>query len=273
MKCCLIYLFPIKGIKMPIPKGLIILTLAFMLIGLYCSGPEADQPLLTAELPLHLEGHINDARIEGSEVPGDVLQAVEWSFDKIQPEWKAVSPLQPSNQPALLTYTDDALRITLAEKITDSGKRFFGGSIYTSLPGWDQQNWDFILVSARTKDDIAGLWLEFNLRKRLGTTPREKTTFLFSSDSCEVIKDGSVHTYLLQIDRSGEKYDDALEQLGIQVMAGEPANIDILSVKAIPKEALYSDIPVGLSTDVCSDDYRRTLFIQILVELGLIISG
>ncbi len=242
------------------PKGVMFLTLVIMLMASSCSGPESDQPLLTAELPLHLEEHLNDARIEGSVVPDDLPAPVEWRFDEPQPGWKPVSPLQPSFKPAHLTYTDDALRITLGERTPYPGRKFFGGSIYTDLPEWHQEHWDSILVSARTKDDIAGLWLEFNLRKRLGTTPREKTSFLFSSDSCEVITDGSVHTYMLRVDGSRGKIDDPLGQLGIMLMAGESADIDILSIKAIPKEALYSDVPVGLSTDECSDAYRRALF-------------
>ena len=44
-----------------------------ILIGLTCSGPDSDQPVLTADTPLHLEEHIDDAKIEGSEVPENVL--------------------------------------------------------------------------------------------------------------------------------------------------------------------------------------------------------
>ncbi|MCZ6515411.1 MAG: hypothetical protein O6850_06075, partial [Acidobacteria bacterium] len=51
---------------------------------------------LTADLPLHLEEHLDAASIEGSEVPADVPSAVEWRFDKPQPDWKPVVPLQPS---------------------------------------------------------------------------------------------------------------------------------------------------------------------------------
>ncbi|MEE9500679.1 MAG: hypothetical protein V3V48_01265, partial [Candidatus Aminicenantaceae bacterium] len=57
------------------PRGVMFLTLVIILLGLSCSGPESDQPLLTAELPLHLEDHLEAATIEGSEVPKDVLEA------------------------------------------------------------------------------------------------------------------------------------------------------------------------------------------------------
>ncbi len=54
------------------PKGLMFLTLVIMLMAFSCSGPESDQPLLTAELPLHLEEYLEAATIEGSEIPEDL---------------------------------------------------------------------------------------------------------------------------------------------------------------------------------------------------------
>jgi len=54
------------------PKGVMFLTLVIMLMAFSCSGPESDQRLLTAELPLHLEEHLDAATIEGSEVPEDL---------------------------------------------------------------------------------------------------------------------------------------------------------------------------------------------------------
>ena len=47
-------------------KGEMFLTLVIMLMAFSCSGPESDQPLLTTEVPLHLEEHLDAATIEGS---------------------------------------------------------------------------------------------------------------------------------------------------------------------------------------------------------------
>lgn len=241
------------------PKGVMIFTLVFTLLSLSCSGPESDQPLLTAELPLHLEEHIDDARIEGSEVREDLLTPIEWRFDEPQPDWKPVNPLESSFKPVQVTFTDDALRITMSEA-NRRYRQIIRGGIYIDLPEWHREQWDSILVSARTKDNIRGLLLAFNLRKRLSTTPGEQAPYLLFSEGCRVVKDGLVHTYRLRVDRPDRKWDVPLEQLFIMVQAGEPANIDILSVKAVPKEALYSDSPVGLSTEVFSNAFRRTLF-------------
>lgn len=60
------------------PRGVKVLTIVIMLMAFSCSGPEPDQPLLTAELPLHLEDHIEDANLVDSKVPKNLLAPVEW---------------------------------------------------------------------------------------------------------------------------------------------------------------------------------------------------
>ena len=57
----------------------------------HCSGSPPDSLILTAEVPLHLEEHVDAATLVGSEVPADVPAAVEWRFDGTRP-----SKLRPS---------------------------------------------------------------------------------------------------------------------------------------------------------------------------------
>jgi hypothetical protein len=83
-----------------------------MLIAFSCSGPDSDQPLLTAELPLHLEEHIDDARIVGSEVPEDLPAPIEWRFGKPH------LPLQSGYRKG------DALRYVPADR-GGQGREFF----------------------------------------------------------------------------------------------------------------------------------------------------
>jgi arylsulfatase A-like enzyme len=241
-------------------KGVLFFTIAIILIGDSCSGPESDLQVITAELPLHLEEHIDVAGIEGSEVSEDLLVPVQWDFDTLQSDWKPVIPLQPSFAPARVTYSDNALRVAISEANQYPGRPFMLGCIYTDLPEWHPEHWESILVSLRTEDEIVGLQLAFNIREQLGATPREQSPFVLYSDGCNVVKDGQVHTYMLQVGRSNWERDAVLEQLIVMILAREPGNVDILSVKAIPKEALYSDVRVGLSTEVCDDSHRRTLF-------------
>jgi len=80
-----------------------------------CSGNDSGQPLLTANMPLHLEAHLDDATIVGSEVPADLPEPVEWRFDEPQPDWKPLVTMNPNTEPVKVERTDDALRLTLDE--------------------------------------------------------------------------------------------------------------------------------------------------------------
>ena len=51
---------------------------------LSCSGSPSGSTVLTADMPLHLEQHLDVATIVGSEVPVDVPGVVEWHFDEPQ---------------------------------------------------------------------------------------------------------------------------------------------------------------------------------------------
>ncbi len=243
------------------PKKAMFLIQIMTIMAFGCSGPESDKPVLTAELPLHLEEHIKDARIDGA-VEEDFGAPVEWHFDMTQLDWKPIVPLHPSIKDSHVTYGGDAIRITVSkpDNYFDPRHIWLGG-IFTELPKWNQDRWHSILVSARTKDDIM-LQLAFNLRKQLGTPPR-RAPLALPSDACEIVKDGAVHTYMLKVGGFWPFPSGTLfEQLCISVLANEPASVDILSVKAIPKSALYAHAPVGLNTEVCSDAFRRTLFIH-----------
>ena len=57
-----------------------------------CLGCADNQTMtLTADLPLHLEEHLDAATIVGSELPADLPQPVVWNFDEAQPDWNVLS--------------------------------------------------------------------------------------------------------------------------------------------------------------------------------------
>ncbi len=58
-----------------------------LVLALICAGCDSGPAPLTAEMPLHLEDHLDAATIEGSEVPADLPEPVEWRFDEPQPDW------------------------------------------------------------------------------------------------------------------------------------------------------------------------------------------
>lgn len=240
-------------------KGIIIVVFLTVLLVFSCSGPGERSETLRAKHPLHLDDHLDAANIEGSEVPEDIPTAVEWRFDKEQPDWKAVVPLWPKVKPVKVKRIEDAIQLTLSKtnKLRDN---FFGG-IYIDLPDWRREDWGYVLIRARTKEKIGWLGLNFNVRDKPGTEGK-KWPFHYSGEYVDIIKDGLVQTYLMRADWSWGEWKGPWKQLGIMFGSEEPASLDILSISIIPKEANYAKAKVGVSTEVRSDSYRRALFIH-----------
>jgi hypothetical protein len=120
-----------------------------------CSDRSPDSPALTADLPLHLEDHLDVATLVGSELPTDVPQAIEWRFDEPQPEWKPAMPWNPTLGPAEISRVEDALRVTLTEATRDTSRRndVVGAGIYVDVPDWQPEDWAYVLVRARAWEE------------------------------------------------------------------------------------------------------------------------
>ena len=160
------------------PKKILVLALSLGLLALGgCNAPASKDRALTAEVPLHLEDHLDIARIEGSEVPKDLPEPLEWRFDHDGQGWKATIPLRPGLKKIQASHHDDALRMTLTkDSVTAWGNRV--GTVHVELAGLNHDDWGFLIIEARTKDDISWMSPAFNLRKKRGIRPDEQGTFL-----------------------------------------------------------------------------------------------
>ncbi len=224
-----------------------------------CSGPPSDSPVLTAEIPLHLEEHLEAATIVGSEVPTDLPQPVVWSFDEEQPEWKILPLGELGFEPTQLTQTDDALRVTL-ESSTEEYTDYSLGAFYVDVPDWMPDDWARVQVRARTSDNVQMIGMWFNLPEEPKPEGEAWPPFRFWGDQASVINDGTVHTYSLRADFSGGQWEGSWRELILYALAEEPGSIDILSVMVIPKEAGYAGEPVGTRAEVRNKVYRRALY-------------
>jgi arylsulfatase A-like enzyme len=242
-------------------KGMMFFTLVIMLMGLRCTGPDSDQPLLTAKFPLHLEEHLDAAKIIGSEVPEDLPAPVEWHFDKPQPDWKPAIPINQTTKPVKVIRTEDALRVILNESNFNPNKQPRGG-IYIDLPDLFREEWGYVLVQARTSDKFSAMFVCFNLNKN----PEQTATFPYpflERERVDLIRDGSVQTYLVCADKESRRWKGPWKQLGLWFRASEPGKVDILSVSVIPKDASFAGAPTGISTEIRNDVYRRTLYTHV----------
>lgn len=261
---------------------LIILTAVLLLFGCRDTEPE-QQTALTAEMPLHLEEHLDTANIEGSEVPGDIPKAVEWRFDEPQPDWKVVDPCKfnVNSKPAEVVRTEDALRIVLTQSNAftrpDGKNTPRRGSVYIDLPDWQYEEWAYVVVRARASRGIGSLGIAFNLPERPAKpdddSPEDtREVHIAHGESVSPVGDGSMHTYVLRTDWLpwGQWKGGPWRQLRLMVSGpfdhpeekkpDTPATLDILSVSVIPKAAVYADAAVGIRTEVRGQAYRRSLY-------------
>ncbi len=226
-----------------------------------CSGSPSDSPVLTADTPLHLEEHLDAATIEGSEVPAEVPEAVEWRFDEPQPDWRPVVP--PESRPVQVERTEEGLRLTLTEANNLDMWRSDGdpqGGIYLDLPDWQREDWAYVLVRARASEHVQAMWLGFNLKADAGEGTGYPWPWDFPGERIDVVNDSSVQTYLLRADWSGGRWEGPWQQLGLWFDAKDAASVDLLSVSVIPKEANYASEPVGVREEVRNRSYRRSVY-------------
>jgi len=233
-------------------------SLLLLLPALLACRPSGPEPLAVRQ-PLHLEEHLEAARITGSEVPKDLPADVEWRFDAPQPEWKLAPTLVPGLAPATVVQENGALQVRLGEE--NRSRRGLGGGVYVDLPGWNRQDWAWLVVRARATGPAGRLTAWFNLRKEHGERMDEYTPFLSRGEVATLVNDGSVQSYLLRADWANWwEGDPAWRQLGLMVDASGPAAVEILSVSLIPKEANYAKAPAGVITEPRDQLYRRALF-------------
>ena len=221
----------------------------------------ASDRTLAADVPLHLEEHLEQAIVTGSEAPSDVPQPVSWSFDKPQPDWKVLSRWKFPFEPTRLAQTENALRVTLGITTSpEATRRFAAGALYVDLPDWTRDDWAQVQVRARTSGKVRMIGVAFNLREDFEKDKEYEPPWLYQGDMAQAVRDGSVQTYSLRADWSGGKWEGKWRQLFLYSFAEEPASIDILSVSVIPKEAGYADEPAGVREEIRNRIYRRALY-------------
>ncbi len=195
-----------------------------LVLALICAGCDSGPAPLTAEMPLHLEDHLDAAAIEGSEVPADLPEPVEWRFDEPQPDWKPAYGYEFSQELVEPVRTGDALRVILEEKHADSDGDICG-YVYTDVPDWRLQDWAYVAIEARAQPGMEWMSLAFNF-----TEPARAGVRQAWGPSPPLIADGTVQTYLLSPDPVWGEFDGTWRQLLLQFCASKPSTIDLLSV-------------------------------------------
>ncbi|MCK5449118.1 MAG: sulfatase, partial [Gemmatimonadetes bacterium] len=242
------------------------LTSALLFISMLawgCAPGDAGPTVLTADMPLHLEEHIGDATIVGSEVPEDLLQPVEWRFDEPRPGWTTPRPFPVGIRPGAVSRTDDALRVSLGPSNAETNGRWLVGGAYVDVPKWDHRDWAHVLIRARSSGP-GTMVLGFNVWDR-ARVPDEGRLWLIPYETfaspTRLVGDGTVQTYQLPLE-PGTAWDESIEQLGFWIRTDGPAEVEILSITMVPMEAAYADIPAGARQVERDNRYRSALFVH-----------
>jgi len=240
---------------MRVNRSVVALSLCLAAAAVGCQG-NAGPGVLTAEMPLHLEQHLDAAVVQGSEVPLDLPEPVEWRFDQEQPEWHAVVTMNPDTKPVKLERTEDALRLTLDESNNAPGGYPRGsprGGIVIDLPEWDPSRWDYILVRARSSEGIQYFGVGFNTKSGEPSTERGAYPYEDGSENVPAVNDGTVQSYILR--PSVGQWEGTWHRLGLWIgsRSGETSTFEVLSIELVPSELSYADAPAGVRADAGSE--------------------
>ena len=126
---------------------IVVVRLGALLLGL-ALGACDDPAVLTVDMPLHLEDHLDGATIVGSEVPANPAPTVEWRFDEPQPEWRPTPSWNPPYGTPELTQTGEGLRVTLTDR-TRVPQGVLRGVMHVGLQDWDRGDWADVVIRAR----------------------------------------------------------------------------------------------------------------------------
>ena len=242
-----------------------------LLIGLSfawgCAPGDAGPTVLTAELPLHLEEHLDAASVEGSEVREGILQPIEWDFAEPQPGWTSGPTESWPTLDTKVAQVDGALRVSLTEENRREGDPRVRGYIYVDLPELKREDWSHILVRARTETLVGEMRVFYNLGER--TAPGGwPSPFLYTGRNTPVVSDGVVQSYRIPAESLWGEWEGPWKQLILVFIADETASIDILSIMLVSKATVYSDAPVGVREVELDNGYRRALYTHTPGRLG-----
>lgn len=238
--------------------------LAAALLGLTlsagCGDREKSPSVLTAEVPLHLEEHLDAATLEGSELPEQLPAPLVWRFDHPQPEWQPVGYARPDERLPGIDQLDDAVRLTLSAQERPAGWRLPHGGLYIDVPDWKLEDWAYVIIELRNSDPIDHLELGVNLRDDPADHPNPGPFETWLSET-PVIDDGSTQRYVARLDRFGENPPQgAWRQLGVYFGAREPVSADLLSLTLVPKEADYASEAIGVRMTEKRGESRRAIY-------------
>ncbi|MEE8368569.1 MAG: sulfatase [Thermoanaerobaculia bacterium] len=256
-----------------------------------CGGCGVEQAASEKQSIIHLSDRVSEAVVESAAAPVASQQELTWDFAASGSAWRAVSSDElPFLAAVELVALSDGTRLTLERPEQQRGPLLIGG-IAVEIPELRFDQWETVLLRARTSDRFAGVTLAYDV-DNAKAVPRPRVFFASSDEAPPLFNDGSVQTYAIPLrapsvplaskDREdseaaetpsafaageGGEAKTTFHSLAVFFAAPATAAIDILSIELVPRGAAFSD-SVGNRSVVRRGTTRQTLFAHTPASLG-----
>ena len=202
---------------------------------------------MTAEHPLHLEEHLQTAIIDGSDPPLIEQEAVGWTFDSPNHDWRPVAPTGAQAVEPVPVEGRYRLPLTPANP-SSMNPEILEGYIFTDLPDRRFEDWSYVEITARA-NGVRNMGLFYNYTEDDPQYPND-IPFYSGGGKVAVISDGTTQIYRIPLESpQRRRWEGPWTELGLWFNAlvdeDSPA-LDLLSIRLISAEGDYADQAAGV---------------------------
>lgn len=207
---------------------------------------------------LHLADRLDGATVASSEAPAATARV--WSFGEPRPEWRPLSGAERDGLGLVeLRQEGEGARLALSRSPQAMFPMVVAGLSIALGGDLVLDDWDTVLVRARSRDRFAGITVTYNVDEE-GAIPHF-FTFVSSPDRAPpIFNDGSVQTYAIPLrPREGAAPGTPLRDLAVLLAAPGAASLELLEVTLVPRGAGF-DRPAGVRSVTREGTTRTTLY-------------
>ena len=239
----------------PFPKLLPLFLCCVALGSAACR--EANRPEPGAAL-VHLAADLSRAMVVSAGPPPAARERRQWSFAGSRSGWRTLSSKQDAVLAAVeLEQLDDGIRLGMP-RAQDHGPFRMGG-IQVDLGELRFDDWEVVIVRARTSDRFVGVAVAYNVEEE-GSLPPFRRFFDSPDQAPPIFNDGSEQAYAVPLHpRKGSGAPSSLRSLAVIFAAPGPAEVDVLSVALVPRGAGFLE-EFGAKQVSRDGTTRHTLF-------------
>lgn len=208
---------------------------------------------------LHLSERLATAAIDSAGAPPTARQELRWSGEELASKWRTISSTEfPSLAGVELELRKSGLRLSLTA-LRQAGTLMHIGGLVTDLDELRFEDWQTVLVRARTSDRFAGVTVAYDV-ENAKDLPGAMRFFSSSDEAPPLFNDGSEQTYAIPLrPREGAETVESFTSLGVFFGAPGAASVEILSVALVARGAGFQE-DTGVRAVSRNGTTRDTLF-------------